>query len=175
MIYLHRYIRLIVLLATVTFFLWQVFPAIGSGPGWEYYSGILAVNPCSKYWWSNLLLIQNVVPWSEVDTCVGWGWYLGNDWHFFLISPFIILLYLRNKKLGYSSLFLVLGGTWIATFLISLLNKFGPSVTAQDPTGGNWQAYLYFRPWTRFGPYGVGAITGLLYLEYSKGERNILT
>ena len=45
---------------------------------------------CKKYWWTNLLFIQNIYPWRLLDECVGWTWYLAIDMQLFLVTPFVV-------------------------------------------------------------------------------------
>ncbi|KAJ8045081.1 Nose resistant to fluoxetine protein 6 [Holothuria leucospilota] len=50
---------------------------------------------CTKYWWTDLLYINNLYPFpGYAGGCLSWSWYLSNDMQFYIISPlFIILLF----------------------------------------------------------------------------------
>ena len=45
---------------------------------------------CVKFWWRNLLNINNF--WPESEMCAAWSWYLANDFQFFCISPVFLIL-----------------------------------------------------------------------------------
>ena len=88
LIYFHRWFRLVTPAGYCILLSVFIFKYFGDGPkffgSWNMY--------CDKYWWSSLLFINNLVPWNE-PSCIGWFWYLANDFEFFLISPIIIFLY----------------------------------------------------------------------------------
>ncbi|KOB74995.1 putative conserved plasma membrane protein [Operophtera brumata] len=44
---------------------------------------------CDKYWWRNILYINNLYP--QKDMCMVWSWYMANDTQFYVVG--IILLY----------------------------------------------------------------------------------
>lgn len=60
---------------------------------------------CDKYWWRNILYINNMFPQSEM--CMIWSWYMANDTQFFIIG---ITLLLISKR-------------WV-TFFFFFTNKF---------------------------------------------------
>ena len=39
---------------------------------------------------------DNLLMPKDKGGCFGWGWYMSNDFQFFLITPFLLLLYIRN-------------------------------------------------------------------------------
>ncbi|OWF39479.1 Nose resistant to fluoxetine protein 6 [Mizuhopecten yessoensis] len=59
----------------------------GDGPFWPQHAP--GYDVCIKYWWRNLLYIQNFFPVTE--QCIGWSWYLANDMQFFIITPLILI------------------------------------------------------------------------------------
>ena len=63
---------------------------------------------CYKYWWTNLLNINNF--WSESDMCAGWTWYLANDFQFFCLSPIFLLLLVYIQPLAWVSITLIAKG-----------------------------------------------------------------
>lgn len=48
---------------------------------------------CNKYWYRNILYINNWYPFSEI--CMLWSWYLANDMQFYIIA--IILLVISKR------------------------------------------------------------------------------
>ena len=89
MVYFHRWFRLFTPAAMCILLCNFIFIHFGDGPdyqlSWDMH--------CKKYWWSSLLFISNLVPYSGNDICMSWFWYLANDFEFFLISPILIFVY----------------------------------------------------------------------------------
>ncbi|GFQ81274.1 nose resistant to fluoxetine protein 6 [Trichonephila clavata] len=69
-----------------------VFKYTGSGPFWGDDSDIGA---CKRYWWWNLLYINNFLPLESM--CITWTWYLADDMQFFL-GGIILLSILRRSR-----------------------------------------------------------------------------
>ena len=85
----HRYFRLIFPIAAVTLFSVSLMKFTAEGPLWNQFAQNGA-DKCKKYWWTNLLFIQNIYPWRLLDECVGWTWYLAIDMQLFLVTPFVV-------------------------------------------------------------------------------------
>lgn len=45
---------------------------------------------CRKYWWRNLLLIQNLFPMSEL--CMTWSWFVAADFQLFMLSTILLAI-----------------------------------------------------------------------------------
>ena len=97
--YFHRWYRLAPALALLILLFLYVVPFIVHGPVAFGYNGLLEA--CEKYWWTDLLFINNLWPWEMGKQCVGWVWYLANDFQFFLLTPFILLIMYFNKLIGF--------------------------------------------------------------------------
>ena len=48
---------------------------------------------CKKFWWRNLLYINNLFPQKEI--CMLWSWYISNDTQFYIISIILLLIATR--------------------------------------------------------------------------------
>ena len=57
---------------------------------------------CKDYWWTNLLYINNLWPWSTTGICVGQTWYLSNDMQFFCLAPIFIYALWKSPIIGES-------------------------------------------------------------------------
>jgi len=59
-----------------------------------------SVPNCEKYWYMNILYVNNFFPWNDTMNymCLVWGWYLANDMQLFIITPIFLVLYLKYKK-----------------------------------------------------------------------------
>ncbi|XP_022532265.2 O-acyltransferase like protein [Astyanax mexicanus] len=113
---------------------------------------------CKKYWWSNLLLINNLF--TITDICAPWTWYLSIDFQFYMTTPLLIFLYRLNK-------FVLLA---VAMTLLILSSLAGALITAylhlpvHQPTTLAYESYFqyyYNKPYTRYGPYLLGILAGL--------------
>jgi len=123
-------------------------------------------NTCDKYWWYNILYINNFK--KEAGACVGHVWYLANDMQFFLLSPIILYAYKCHELFGHlvaavfwlTSIFSNLGITLSGTYGILFTDLSGPAF-----------ADIYVKPWTRIGPYIIGIVAGYLLYKYRKEDR----
>ena len=93
MYYLHRFLRLTPTYAFVLFFIWFLIIHLADGPLYHFitWEGSGLYQTCSKYWWTNLLYINNFYPWELKDECIGWTWYLANDMQFYIFSPLLLI------------------------------------------------------------------------------------
>lgn len=48
---------------------------------------------CSKYWWRNLLYIQNMF--SQYDLCINWSWSLACEMQFFILFTVLLFFYAK--------------------------------------------------------------------------------
>ncbi|CAH2001179.1 unnamed protein product [Acanthoscelides obtectus] len=108
---------------------------------------------CEKYWWRNLLYINNLYPRSEM--CLSWSWYLSLDTQAFMVA--IALLILSTVVFKIAAAF---------TILLVLVNIVAVSMKTYSigyiPTMDEQFAQLdaiYDLPWHRIGPYLIGVIT----------------
>ncbi|XP_055720192.1 O-acyltransferase like protein [Salvelinus fontinalis] len=113
---------------------------------------------CKKYWWSNLLLVNNLF--TITDICAPWTWYLSLDFQFYATTPLLIYLYRLNKGVlvGVASALLFLSSLTSAV-LTALLH-----LPVHQPTTlkyENYFQYYYNKPYTRYGPYLIGILAGI--------------
>ncbi|KAJ0181075.1 hypothetical protein K1T71_003160 [Dendrolimus kikuchii] len=116
---------------------------------------------CDKYWWRNLLYINNLFPQSEM--CMVWSWYMANDTQFYAVGIILLLISVRNFKFATVSLVVVLVSSWATTIYISVSYQYKARI--QEP----FEMFdpLYDKPWSRIGPYLVGMMVGW-YLHKTK-------
>lgn len=50
-------------------------------------------NLCKKYWWRNMLFIQNLYPSDEL--CISWSWYVAADFQMFLFCAVLLIIFLK--------------------------------------------------------------------------------
>ncbi|XP_049844371.1 nose resistant to fluoxetine protein 6-like [Schistocerca gregaria] len=118
---------------------------------------------CPKYWWRNLLYINNLFDREEM--CLSWSWYLSNDMQFFIIASFLLILSSSYFLLSAIILGSLIVASSAVTFYSSYINSYIPVLDQQFAM----LSILYDPPWTRIGPHLVGVATGYIVI-YLKGK-----
>ncbi|XP_061589247.1 O-acyltransferase like protein [Cololabis saira] len=126
------------------------------GPYW--FPFIDTMMDCKTYWWANLLLISNLLPVHEI--CIPWTWYLSLDFQCYTTTPVLVYFYRLNR-----GVFVVVAGglllmTTVAgavTTALLHLPVFQPSTMTSE----NYVLYYYVKPYTRYGPFLLGIMTGI--------------
>ncbi|XP_030831493.1 nose resistant to fluoxetine protein 6 [Strongylocentrotus purpuratus] len=169
--YFHRYWRLTPAILITTLIWMYIKPWVGDGPLWRSFQN---TDSCIKYWWTNILYINNFYPQSFMHECIGWVWYLANDMQFFIISPFILVPLYFLPWLGLSLIGVLLAGSFAVTGALVGINKLGANgiaIPGVEATGADFSSVIYGKPYCRIPPYLVGMILG--YLMYKQGDRRI--
>ncbi|KAM7392714.1 hypothetical protein PAMA_007710 [Pampus argenteus] len=134
------------------------------GPYW--FPFIDTLMDCKTYWWANLLLISNLLPVHEI--CVPWTWYLSLDFQCYATTPLLVYFYRLSRGVfvavaGSLLLMTTVAGTVITALL--QLPVFQPSTLTSE----NYVLYYYVKPYTRYGPFLIGILTGI-YLTTKKDQ-----
>ena len=177
--YVHRYLRLTPVYAFVLFFTWALAHHLAVGAGFNYGNFIDA--GCSKYWWTNLLYVNNFYPWKFNDECLTWSWYLANDMQLYIIAPLMLLPLYYLAPVGV----IISGAFLLCSFLITATltgvydlqaNLLAP-IAYQYTSNVTQEAVdiIYIKPWARIAPYIVGILLGyVLYKEVKLPFKNWL-
>ena len=77
--YCRKYLRLAPLYYVIFFCGWGLFPYMGAGPIW--YTANAMYDDCQDYWWAQLLMVGNIVPFFQAPNygCFFWGWTILTD------------------------------------------------------------------------------------------------
>lgn len=111
---------------------------------------------CQRYWWRNLLYIQNLYPISEL--CVNWTWSTASEMQYFICFTIIYLCYVKSAILG-KFLYLVAAGTTISvTTYLTFRNDFEPAFDILWSSGND----LYTNTITRAAPYFAGVLAAVV-------------
>lgn len=168
MVYVHRLLRILPLYMFIMCFFWSMQEYLGNGPLWYYASEFN--KDCHKYWWANLLFVNNFVPDWKSTQCVPVAWYLAVDMQFFIISPIIILLYIKvNRIIGWASIGTLCIIGCITSYIIAEDNDLNISQFAAQ-NSNKYTDYLYKKPYTRFAPYVLGMACGFIVYSMRKFE-----
>ncbi|XP_068723765.1 nose resistant to fluoxetine protein 6-like [Montipora capricornis] len=167
--YFHRFWRLTPSYMFVILFYSNLYAFLGEGPYWFSSQNSTL---CEKYWWTNLLYINNFYPTNSGNQCLGWSWYLANDMQFYIISPLVIFLVKRFKWKGvFASVGGLLGISFVVTAVIidyyelkvMLFGRGGGEPhLKQNGAENNFSDLLYIKPYCRISPYLVGMVLGYL-------------
>jgi peptidoglycan/LPS O-acetylase OafA/YrhL len=168
LIYFHRYFRLIFPIVFVTGFSMFLIKYLGTGPYYVRNWDVLN-RTWETYWWNNFLFINNLYPWDMGKNCIGWVWYLANDFQFFLISPPIIFAYCKQRRIGYILVFFLILSSMLINLSLSWHYDLSVTLTSGKTNGMN---IMYSKPWSRMGAYFVGALFGFSYFEYEKQDKH---
>lgn len=189
MAYIQRYIRLTPAYAFLILCVVGFVGKVGDGPRWpEAYSEMHT--SCKKYWWTNLLYVNNFYPAALLDECYALGWYLANDMQFFILAP--ISLFLLKWK-PWAGVFLLTFGVFSSMLVTGILSShyhIQPSPVAiaaalkkahafadssmhpprlkfqPIPNASPFWSDTYAKPWCRIGVYLIGMITGYILQQY---------
>ncbi|CAH3118340.1 unnamed protein product [Pocillopora meandrina] len=166
--YFHRFWRLTPAYMFVLLFYDKLNGFLGDGPLWYQAQ---AKNPCDKYWWTNLLYINNFYPTSMNASCFGWAWYLANDMQFHIIAPAILFVAYRFRLRGLIVIVgFLLSISFVTTAVIYAHYNIAAvmlSKAAQEETQKHVDSMslTYEKPYCRISPYLVGMVTGYLLLH----------
>ena len=167
-----RYARLTPVYAFVLMVWYLLWPFAGTGPFFDRAMGRAVRNEECKDWWSNLLMLNNLVPFGEdggLRGCMGWSWYLANDFQFSLLVVPLVAWY-ASCRARFEP------GTrrWVASLAPCLaIVAFQVAITAWtvqhwDIRGAfdpNFNVHLYVKPWCRIAPHIVGVAFALWHFE----------
>lgn len=168
-----RFLRLTPSYAFVLFASYLWVPYMGHGPYWELSAGPSTNPGCSKYWWTNLLYINNLYDDKKngMNGCLPHTWYLANDMQFFLLVPlfsWFFVQFRQRQNLSPWRRYMGLYGPWSCVILIQLIVT---TILIQEidgltgTFGDHYNRYIYEKPWARVTPYAVGSLTAMWYFE----------
>ncbi|XP_033122588.1 nose resistant to fluoxetine protein 6-like [Anneissia japonica] len=134
---------------------------------------------CRDNWWTNLLYINNLYPFSGngANMCMGWSWYLAADMQFFIITPPLLVLLFKRPRLGLTAVAVVCGVSFIIT--ASLTGYWGLKAglnygfynnRSVEETDANRISY---KPYTRMSTFLVGILTGYVMFAYESRRPKI--
>ncbi|XP_033361157.1 nose resistant to fluoxetine protein 6-like [Bombus vosnesenskii] len=154
-----RYIRLtpayfVVILIAILNFTWH-----------HHVSELLPVehpnDKCSKYWWTNILYINNFYRWDEL--CLTWSWYLPNDMQFFVFGSFLLTLSITHYNIAVGIGVVALVSSIGSLVYTGYTLNYQPTLDEQYKT----LTYFYIRPWCRIPSYLIGMATCHLLTKWN--------
>ena len=154
--YVHRLIRLSPSYYLAVFIYFKLLPHVGSGPLWFFDQ----VNNCEKYWWTNILYINNFYPIAAQDECYQVTWYLANLMQFYIISPIFLLLLYHSWKIG----FVTIGGIMLTSIAITGTFTGITNLNANvfQSVSRVYEDNIYIKPYCRINAYLIGILLGFV-------------
>jgi len=164
--YARKFLRLAPLLYLAFFFGWSMGAWLSSGPNWTNYQMMFL--HCDNYWWSQLLLIGNIIPYFQElnGGCFFWAWTFYVDFQLYLLIPLYLIVFMKAPKLGIALQVLIVVLSSIFYMLMAHYYQFRASPL--NPEGYYLFAYLINKPWAKMMMHSMGALTGFAYLELLK-------
>ena len=112
----QRYARVTPAFAATLVFYSQIASRVGDGPFFVRFQRSV-FRRCDRLWWTELLYLHNFVPFdSDFQVCMGWSWYLGNDFIFFACSPTLLLLHHHRPR----ALWMTMLAVCLASFALTV-------------------------------------------------------
>lgn len=103
------------------------------------------------------------------------GWYLAVDFQLFIITPFLLLAYKKNKKLGWLLTFLLFLGSVITAFVMIYVNEWRyPIISPKLKPQPNFMDDFYYKPYIRSSAYFMGIFSGFIYFEWKNGNQKVV-
>ncbi len=102
------------------------------------------------------------------------GWYLAVDFQLFLITPFVLLAYVRSPKLGIGVTSLLLLGSVVTAFVLIMVNDWRyPLYNPKFKPQPEFMDEYYYKPYIRASAYLLGIFNGYLYYEWKNGNARV--
>eukprot|EP01114_Cavostelium_apophysatum_P014516 TRINITY_DN3789_c0_g1_i2.p1 TRINITY_DN3789_c0_g1~~TRINITY_DN3789_c0_g1_i2.p1 ORF type:complete len:632 (-),score=80.71 TRINITY_DN3789_c0_g1_i2:19-1914(-) len=167
--YVHRFWRLTPPYMVALLIFWLCTPYFGSGPFWYETATYKTRVACDKYWWTNLLYINNFYPTTFSGECMGWTWYLANDTQLYALTPIFVYAYWWRRWVGWLAVFLATMASLASNFTIDFENNYSPDFFSD----GNQSTTTYSKFYTRAAPWmvGIAAAWVLMWHEKRKDQR----
>jgi peptidoglycan/LPS O-acetylase OafA/YrhL len=118
---------------------------------------------CKQVWW-NLLMVNN-----NMEGCLGWCWTIAIEFQFYMLSVPVVLICMKKWRVG--------------LFVVALLNIFQIGFVyftnhelVQDMSTfyNNSFLMLYMPAYTRWNPYLIGLVAGMMYMRHLERKNAVL-
>ena len=165
--YIHRYWRLVPPFMIIILIFNFVLPYMGSGPLFNPQDFPPYNNECKEFWWSYLLMVNNFVPYWRGARCMGYLWYIPNDYQFYAISPIFIITLYKFPKAGK----FLIGVTLAASMTVLAFLTANVYISRKKDIVfvllDMWED-VYIKPYCRGAPWLIGMYLGYVFFKYKK-------
>lgn len=165
--YARRIWRIIPAYFFIILFMWAMTAHIGNGPMW-YYVNERLYGDCEDYWHSNIFFVNNFIPHGRASYCHSDSWFISCLMQFFLITPFLLVLYLKVSKFMVWFILLIL--VTIGITATAVIGEHYNLIITQETYNAeylyNYKNFFYGKPYLRLGPYAIGVACGIILYAY---------
>lgn len=161
MLYLKRYFRITVPVATAILFTVSLLYHVANGPLWKSTINFAAIDFCERNWWSTLLYVGNYV--SPGELCFGHSWYLMADMQLYFLSPIILYPLWRLRKHAaavVTLIFVIASSSVVYVFVVFLINDLRVSFLSELSTVR--EILVYTKTYTRLDSWMMGILVGYI-------------
>lgn len=93
------------------------------------------------------------------------------DFQLFLITPFIILAYVKNRKLGWLITYLLFLASVITAFVLIVAHNWRyPLPNPNFKPQPDFMDGFYYKPYVRASAYFMGIFSGFIYNQWKTGH-----
>ncbi|KAH8365340.1 hypothetical protein KR084_011219, partial [Drosophila pseudotakahashii] len=161
MMYLHRIMRIVPLLAIAIVVHLKLMPLISDGPLFK--GGYIGKAACVNSWYWTLLFVNNYTN----DKCLAHTWYLSLDMQLYLISPILLISLYRWGKKAAAGIFVLILLLTACLFATMMVNDYTMLVTAASPEATR---DAYYATHTHATPWLIGFLFGY-FLHLNRGKK----
>ncbi|BFF91962.1 nose resistant to fluoxetine protein 6-like [Drosophila madeirensis] len=163
LMYLHRFIRIVPILAVAILVYMNLMTLITDGPlASGEYSGKEA---CEKGWFWTLLFVQN---YATNNICLGHSWYLAVDMQLYIISPLLLIALYKWGKKAAAGIVVLIVLVSCCLFATMMVNNF--SMLFKNGLAGDAGKKLYRATHTHSAPWLIGFVFGY-FLHLNRGKK----
>ncbi|KHJ94821.1 hypothetical protein OESDEN_05244 [Oesophagostomum dentatum] len=126
---------------------------------------------CIKYWWRNLLYINNFF--DQFENCYAVTWYLAVDTQLYFVAPIFLITFFFSTLAGYALVILCIAGSVAYVYAITITKSLPATMTffAMDKMEDFFSDY-YNKPWGRCPVYLIGIAVGYFLASGKKPKLN---
>ncbi|TNN15735.1 Nose resistant to fluoxetine protein [Schistosoma japonicum] len=155
----HRTLRLTPAYLLVLILYTGLFIHAYVGPLYPQIPNLTDIKFCRDHWW--ITYLNNFIYPNEI--CMGWSWYLSNEFQFSIVlAPIFLSLLAWNETIGVLFGFGLVISSIVVTFGISYANDYLPGVLELTSF-----TTVYIKPYTRWSTYAIGLLCGWLLEKYT--------
>ncbi|CAJ0595906.1 unnamed protein product [Cylicocyclus nassatus] len=160
MFYVHRWLRLTPPIMMFIGFYVIMDPFV-HGPWAQSKVDLIDQGPevCKKYFWRNLLYINNFF--APEENCYAVTWYLAVDTQLYFVAPVFLIVFVISQFAGFLLVVACIAGSVGYVYAITIQKSLpGAMGIPQANAMMDFFTLHYEKPWTRCTPFLIGFLTG---------------
>ncbi|XP_034664724.1 nose resistant to fluoxetine protein 6-like [Drosophila subobscura] len=165
LMYLHRFIRIVPILAVAILVYMNLMTLITDGPlaSAEYHGK----EACEKGWFWTLLFVQN---YATNNICLDHSWYLAVDMQLYIISPLLLIALYKWGKKAAAGIVVLIVLVSCCLFATMMVNNFSMLMKNRVKSEEDGDKKLYFATHTHAAPWLIGFVFGY-FLHLNRGKK----